>query len=108
MKYQANPVIVDAWKITQVVPLPGYATIACLLSLDNGMVSRATHEMCARMKPVAGDYLVQQADGYLYLNPADVFQRKYSPLSEPAQPTCELETGAPAPHVPGSLPDHLL
>lgn len=33
--------------------------------------------MTARYMPVVGDYLVRLADGYEYVNPRDVFQRKY-------------------------------
>ena len=37
-----------------------------------------TEKMCARMTPVKGDYWVTQLhDGYHYLNPKDVFERKY-------------------------------
>jgi hypothetical protein len=30
------------------------------------------------MQPKSGDYLVRQEDGYEYLNPKEVFERKYS------------------------------
>jgi len=83
MKYQANPVIVDAFKIvsTDVVtnaepPLP------LNLALDNGENVVATPEMQSRMIPKPGDYWVVQSDGYVYLNPQEVFERKYSPYSE--------------------------
>ena len=33
--------------------------------------------------PVAGDYVVTQEDGYQYLNPKEVFERKYSPVGAP-------------------------
>lgn len=83
MKYQANPVIVDAFKIvgTDVVtnaepPLP------LKLAIDNGENVVATPEMQSRMIPKPGDYWVVQSDGYIYLNPKDVFERKYSPVAE--------------------------
>lgn len=38
-----------------------------------------TREMLARYVPVIGDYVVVQADGYVYVNPRDVFLRKYRP-----------------------------
>jgi hypothetical protein len=38
--------------------------------------------MTARYMPVVGDYWVIQSDGYIYLNPKDVFERKYSPLAD--------------------------
>jgi hypothetical protein len=48
------------------------------LTLDNGESVRADKGMLARFVPVAGDYWVIQSDGYIYLNPAAVFERKYS------------------------------
>lgn len=83
MKYQANPVIVDAFKIvsTDVVtnakpPLP------LNLAIDNGENVVATSEMQSRMIPKPGDYWVIQSDGYIYLNPKAIFERKYSPVTE--------------------------
>ncbi len=35
--------------------------------------------MTARYTPVEGDYVVTQEDGYTYINPRDVFERKYHP-----------------------------
>jgi len=74
MKYVANPVIVDAYKIIDIRSIDGDLH----LDLDNGVVFKVENEMRARMYPVAGDYLVIQEDGYQYLNPRDVFERKYS------------------------------
>ena len=37
----------------------------------------ATAAMTSRYRPKPGDYYVIQADGYPYLNPKDVFERKY-------------------------------
>ena len=34
--------------------------------------------MIARYVPKTGDYLVTQEDGYIYVNPREVFERKYS------------------------------
>jgi len=81
MKYRAKPVIVDAYKITAVVPstLQG----AYKLTLDDGETAaqvEATPEMTARFTPKLGDYWIVQSDGYTYLNPKDVFERKYEPL----------------------------
>lgn len=39
--------------------------------------------MLSRMKPYPGDYVVTQSDGYVYLNPKDVFERKYRAKPEP-------------------------
>lgn len=38
--------------------------------------------MISRFIPQAADYWVIQEDGYVYLNPKDVFERKYSKLPE--------------------------
>lgn len=75
MKYIANPVEVDAYKILEVQQnSEGY-----LLKLENGRDEQANLGMTARMAPTVGDYWVIQADGYVYLNPKDVFLRKYHP-----------------------------
>jgi len=79
MKYIANPVVVDAFKIKYMQPkfdggIP--------LILDNDIQVIATNEMISRMIPCVGDYWVIQSDGYTYLNPAEVFERKYSPMEK--------------------------
>lgn len=76
MKYVANPVEVDAFEILQ-VKLSPTVEHGFLLHLDNGNQATATAEMCARMLPAVGDFLVIQSDGYVYLNPRAVFLRKY-------------------------------
>lgn len=73
MKYVANPVTVDAFKI-EIIDLNR-------LMLENGSIVEPTPEMLARITPTVGDYYVVQADGYIYLNPKDVFERKYSPMT---------------------------
>jgi hypothetical protein len=87
MKYQANPVIVDAEEIVSVGEPQKDGSLH--LALRNGDNFTADAGMVARMKPVSGDYWVKQADGYVYLNPKDVFERKYSPVEMNA-----LELGA--------------
>lgn len=82
MKYRANPVEVDAYQITKVED--GSCDGTLQLGLANGQTVRADAAMLARMVPQVGDYWVVQADGYTYLNPKAVFERKYTPL--PAQP----------------------
>lgn len=80
MKYIANPVEVEAFKILSTSPkgmIQGMGG-ATLLAIDNGESVIATAEMTSRMTPVVGDYWVVQSDGYIYLNPKDVFERKYS------------------------------
>lgn len=72
MKYIANPVIVDAARIVSVH--------TGSVVLENGEIELVSPEMTARHWPQKGDYLVRQEDGYVYLNPKDVFERKYSPF----------------------------
>jgi hypothetical protein len=79
MKYQANPVIVDAFKITFVTAKQTLGG-STALELEDGSTVVATAEMTARMTPVEGDYWVIQPDGYIYLNPKEVFERKYHPI----------------------------
>ena len=76
MRYRANPVEVDADKILEV--MKGTPDTPMILKLENGRLYSPNASMLARIDPVAGDYVVVQADGYVYLNPKDVFERKYS------------------------------
>jgi hypothetical protein len=76
MKYRANPVIVDAFKITHIGEMEPDGSIT--LMLEDSSFVRASPGMLARMVVVLGDYWVIQSDGYIYLNPKDVFERKYS------------------------------
>ncbi len=89
-KYRANPVIVDAFKILQINGAesnPG-KTPSYYLMIGDGLSEprpvTATAEMTARMDPKVGDYWVIQEDGYIYLNPKEVFERKYSPIENQA------------------------
>lgn len=79
MKYKANPVRVDAFKIVSVA---GHRNGDGSLNVatDDGENRCAVAGMVSRMMPVPGDYWVIQEDGYVYLNPKDVFERKYSPV----------------------------
>lgn len=80
MKYQANPVEVDAQEIVSVgTPL---ADGSVHLALRNGENVTADAGMVARMTPKEGDYWVVQEDGYTYLNPKDVFERKYHAMDQ--------------------------
>jgi len=56
-----------------------------MLRLSDGRNYSADTSMTVRYCPVVGDYLVTQADGYEYLNPRDVFERKYSKIIPPHQ-----------------------
>jgi hypothetical protein len=88
MQYVANPVKVKAYRITH-VHQPSYGAeraagtelIPVDLTLENGWRVTASPEMQSRLVPKAGDYWVIQEDGYVYLNPAAVFLRKYSPVA---------------------------
>lgn len=75
MKYQAKPVLVDAHIIVGVGPILSNGSMHC--AIQNGDNVIATKEMISRFIPQAGDYWVIQADGYTYVNPKDVFERKY-------------------------------
>lgn len=81
--YQANPVIVEAFEIIKCDRSP-LEKGAFVLTLENGELFSATQKMTARMTPTVGDYVVTQEDGYVYLNPAAVFLRKYSPIDKQA------------------------
>lgn len=79
MKYQANPVVVDAEEIVSVGKVQADGGVH--LALRNGENVSADAGMVARMMPAPGDYWVKQSDGYVYLNPKAVFERKYSLVS---------------------------
>ncbi len=92
MKYRANPVIVEAQRIKTVRgnkdSAAGGASSDFVCLLENGTEFRPHYTMTSRMTPVPGDYVVVQDDGYTYLNPKDVFERKYAmvrPLQTPSQ-----------------------
>lgn len=95
MKAQAKPVIVDYFQIVEVgnnCDRPGAVPITGIfLRLNDGRIVVPTPEMRARMEPSVGDYWVIQEDGYTYLNPKDVFERKYGPIEPNA-----FELGAAA------------
>lgn len=78
MKYQARPVVVDAQEITGIVTDQDGSI--CFLQLADGSTVDPEPGMLARMTPAIGDYWVVQSDGYTYLNPREVFLRKYEPL----------------------------
>lgn len=45
-------------------------------------IHRLTIDMIARHNPKPGDYIVEQEDGYVYVSPREVFERKYRPADE--------------------------
>lgn len=82
-KYVANPVIVDAYTIKEVIKAETGAEYNVTLG-DEGkpdFIETTKDCMCARYAPQVGDYWVIQSDGYIYLNPKEVFERKYSPVA---------------------------
>ena len=86
MRYIANPVVVDAVQITFVGDEHNGERILSIGDGTNNFV--ATAPMLARMTPQVGDYVVTQEHGYVYLNPKDVFERKYRLWPE-ERPTIE-------------------
>jgi len=74
----ANPVRVTAARIINVAD-KNIDTGRTDLTLEDGSVFEADDGMTARYTPVPGDFLVVQEDGYTYLNPREVFERKYRP-----------------------------
>lgn len=77
MKFTAKPVTVDAWTIIQSSAADGVGQNIAV-TLENGVIKQITPAMYARYIPQAGDYLVVQEDGYEYVNPKAVFERKYA------------------------------
>lgn len=80
-KYIAKPVEVDAFVI-EIVGEPDEVTGKRMLDCSDGRRLFATPDMMSRMTPKPGDYFVIQSDGYPYLNPKDVFERKYQPKED--------------------------
>lgn len=80
MKYVANPVEIEAHVIIKVENGGTGAVGIFHLILDDGSKFSPDGGMTSRMNPQVGDYVVTQSDGYVYLNPKDVFERKYRPL----------------------------
>lgn len=78
MKFTANPVVVDAWRITARSASNG-AGQDIEITLEDGTTREITPAMYVRHLPQIGDYFVVQEDGYEYINPRDVFTRKYGP-----------------------------
>lgn len=74
--HTANPVAVTARAILGVSTI----TEGLMLALDDATSFFASNAMLSRYTPVAGDYLVTQDDGYQYVNPKAVFERKYAAI----------------------------
>ena len=82
--HTANPVKVHARVVQEAISGGDGNT---LLQLDDGTEYIAGPEMTARHTPIPGDYLVEQLDGYIYINPKEVFERKYAAVLEGVQVT---------------------
>ena len=80
MKAIGKPVEVDFYEIR------GWDTAGpdgnCFVHCSEGRSFLVTPAMTARAPVGTYHYVVVQADGYVYLNPKDVFERKYSPVTE--------------------------
>ncbi len=76
MRYYAKPVAVEAFVIDEVAPFLVRGELH--VRTEDGVVRTATAAMMARFQPSEGDVWVIQQDGYEYVNPRDVFERKYS------------------------------
>lgn len=93
----ANPVRVRGIRIEEVTDLTdrtdgkGQSHPDVMLRLADGENYRADSSMTSRYIPVAGDYLVCQEDGYTYLNPKDVFERKYRVIGAEMPSTAKAE-----------------
>ena len=85
MKYIANPVEVEAFSIVKIHRPkdrgkdghPSMGGDNVVVEVEDQKCHVVDKGMLARMTPKIGDYLVIQSDGYEYLNPKDVFERKY-------------------------------
>lgn len=78
-KYAAKPVEVDGYQILEVRKDRSDLDHAERWSvrLEDGTRKTLTYGQVARYTPQKGDYLVIQSDGYEYINPKAVFERKY-------------------------------
>lgn len=99
--HRANQVSVRAATILEVTDITertdgcGQSWPDLMLRLSDGRNFKANSSMTARYVPVAGDYLVTQEDGYEYLNPKDVFERKYSTIPVTADDNAPLPEVSP-------------
>lgn len=80
MIYQANPVTVEAHIIISAGAILSNGSMQ--LALSDGTSIAVDKNMISRHIPNEGDYYVIQNDGYVYINPKDVFLRKYSQINE--------------------------
>lgn len=77
-QYVANPVIVDAAVIEDTRHEGGFPEVKI-----DGAWMKLPEGADARYQPKVGDYYVVQEDGYVYVNPKQVFERKYRKAALP-------------------------
>jgi len=87
----ANPVRVQALVITDATSVNDDAYTQIVLG--DGTVRIIGPEMTSRHKPSVGDYLVMQEDGYIYVNPKDVFERKYRVIDSGPADEAKVKVG---------------
>lgn len=88
----ANPVRVHAAQILSVshAEVEGHLNVR----LSNGQFATLSPDMLARYTPEPGDYIVIQEDGYRYVNPREVFERKYQAIGQKVQFAADRECAA--------------
>ncbi|WP_430230520.1 hypothetical protein [Paraburkholderia tropica] len=86
----ANPVRVRAQEIVNILDrdlvVAGGVCLKAIVLDPQGEPTEVVFDpgMIARYEPVSGDYLVTQEDGYQYINPKAVFERKYRAIGDDA------------------------
>ncbi len=91
-KYQANPVIVDAFQITG-IEVQSFEN-KLQITTEDGNIHIADRAMTGQYTPKKGDYWVH-LDGYETIIPRDVFQRKYSLLAGSSGQGQDMKDGTP-------------
>lgn len=100
MKYSANPLIVDAFKIIGVgehTPSHGRK-----LLIDDGAEGGTEVVAASHMKtePKVGDYWVVQEGGVSAISPKAAFESKYTAIETPEPPLTNEELSAAVESVP--------
>lgn len=86
----ANPVRVEAHQIVRL--RSDERGLGMWAELSDGSQALIDAGMMARYKPEPGDYHVVQDDGYRYINPREVFERKYQAIGQRVQFVQDRET----------------
>lgn len=99
MKYKANPVAVEAFRIVSVRPPTNNGTH---IILEDGRNIIAEPPQVARMQPTVGDYWVTRADGYCYIEHKGVFESGFGAEDAKAAPVAAgRKTGITGRHLRG-------